>query len=160
MQESFLEAAGRWRGRCAFAQAFAHTQQWQRDCKGLQKGCSAKTDELEHCNLTGQLSLWRTITANRRVSCFSICQPGHGQIMLHMALGEGKENMNKSQFSERSVSCAAAAVWASPNSTSYCFGSRDHTIPACFLTWASSQLLSSPFSACLQEQLALWKKSK
>lgn len=83
--------------------------------------------------------------------------------MLHMARGGeggGKEDTNNSQFSERSVSYAAAAVRASLNSTSYCFGSRDHTISACFLTCASSQLLSSPFSACLQEQLALWKKSK
>lgn len=68
--------------------------------------------------------------------------------------------MNNSQFNERSASCAASAVQASPNSTSHCFGSRDHTISACFLICASSQLLSSPFSACLQEQLALWKKSK
>lgn len=74
--------------------------------------------------------------------------------------GEEKENMNNSQFSERSVSCAAAAVQASPNSTSYCFGSRDHTVSACFLAGASFRLLSSPFRACLQEQLALWKKSQ
>lgn len=127
---------------------------------GGQKGCSAKAHKLEHCSFTGQLSPWRTTTATRRVFWFSICQPGHREIMLHVASGEGRGNTNHSQSSERSESCAAAAVQASPTSTSYCFGSRDHTISACFLTSASSQLLSSCFNACLQEQLAFWKKSK
>lgn len=68
--------------------------------------------------------------------------------------------MNNSQFNERNVSCAAAVVQASSNSTSHCFGSKDHTISACFLICTPSQLPSSPFSACLQERLALWKKSK
>lgn len=68
--------------------------------------------------------------------------------------------MNNSQFNERNVSCAAAAVQASSNSTSRCFGSKDHTSSACFLICTPSQLPSSPFSACLQERLALWKKSK
>lgn len=68
--------------------------------------------------------------------------------------------MNNSQFSEKRVSGAAAAVRASPNSTSYCFRSSDHTVSASFLTCASFQLLSSPLSACLREPLALWKKSK
>lgn len=83
---------------------------------------------------------------------------GRSHYMWHW--GEGRENMNNSQSSERSESSAAAAVQASPTSTSYCFGSRDHTISACFLTSAPSQLLSSCFSACLQEQLPFWKKSR
>lgn len=58
------------------------------------------------------------------------------------------------------MSCTAAAVQASSSSTSHCFGSKDHTISACFLICTPSQLPSSPFSACLQERLALWKKSK
>lgn len=67
--------------------------------------------------------------------------------------------MNHFQSDERSESCAAAAVQVSPTSTNYCFGSRDRTISACFLSSAPSQLLSSCFSACLQEQLPFWKKS-
>lgn len=91
---------------------------------------------------------------------FPSASQGTGRSCYIWHQGEGRENMNNSRFSERSVSCAAAAVQASPNSTSYCFGSRYHTVSACFLTGASSRLLSSPFSACLQEQLALQKKSK
>lgn len=85
---------------------------------------------------------------------------GTGRSCYMWHWGEGRENMIHSQSNERSESCAAAAVQASPTSTSYCFGSRHRTISACFLTSAPSQLLSSCFSACLQEQLPFWKKSK
>lgn len=89
---------------------------------GGRKGCSAKAHKLEHCSFTGQLSPEEPLLRPEECFGFPAASLGTGRSCYMWQLGgrgerEGRENMNHSQSSERSKSCAAAAVQASPTST-------------------------------------------